>query len=472
MEINPTYSSLRRSGQVRDPLEFLVQQGNRSLGQRVLGEVADSARELGQGGKKVLSKFRDLLPKQTPTPAPLTKGQRELEAFRKFKAGQVQSQVAADQAAGKKAMDAFQKGKGVKVMANSPRFNGMTAGGLVNGLKTLGLGFLADLAVPHIAREAVRGGLVVTGQDTTNFDRRNAGLPVVVSLDGVSYNTSTAEGMKGALEAKAKGAKPTVSGDIAVALSQLESAGIGNENNRYIEVTGADGKPVRLDMNNPADVERLQKIQPKGAINPSLNDGLDLRGPSHKDLLTKFNDNEDAAEAEGMRIWAEKFGDLAAKVKPGQAGYEVIQDVLNTDNTGAAISPFAQAFADKKVGEMFTDNRFADTFTNSINLQNPLQGFELDAAAPYSNADLGDIDFLTASQMPSLLTAPGQSFEIPQAVIEKAKAMPFDRDDPTKEDPEYARLRDAQISNYMATRTTKPVFDEATQSWKQVPISR
>jgi hypothetical protein len=32
---------------------------------------------------------------------------------------------------------------------------------------------------------------------------------------------------------------------------------------------------------------------------------------------------------EGMRIWAAKYGDLAKKVKPGQSGYEVIQQVLN-----------------------------------------------------------------------------------------------------------------------------------------------
>ena len=32
---------------------------------------------------------------------------------------------------------------------------------------------------------------------------------------------------------------------------------------------------------------------------------------------------------QGMRIWAEKYGNLAKKVKPGQSGYEVIQEVLN-----------------------------------------------------------------------------------------------------------------------------------------------
>ena len=39
----------------------------------------------------------------------------------------------------------------------------------------------------------------------------------------------------------------------------------GSGSGKIIEVTGADGNPVRLDMNNPVDVERLQRIQAKVA---------------------------------------------------------------------------------------------------------------------------------------------------------------------------------------------------------------
>ena len=40
--------------------------------------------------------------------------------------------------------------------------------------------------IPHISRAAVRGALVVTGQDTTDFDNLNAGRPVVRNVGGKS----------------------------------------------------------------------------------------------------------------------------------------------------------------------------------------------------------------------------------------------------------------------------------------------
>lgn len=52
-----------------------------------------------------------------------------------------------------------------------------------------------------------------------------------------------------------------------------------------------------------------------------------------------------SAEDIGMRIWAEKYGKtLAPKVKPGQAGYETIQGVLNAGAMGDPMDlPFAPA---------------------------------------------------------------------------------------------------------------------------------
>ena len=51
------------------------------------------------------------------------------------------------------------------------------------------------------------------------------------------------------------------------------------------------------------------------------------------------------AEDIGMQIWAQKYGKtLAPKVKPGQAGYDVIQGVLNAGTMGVpADLPFAPA---------------------------------------------------------------------------------------------------------------------------------
>ena len=49
-----------------------------------------------------------------------------------------------------------------------------------------------------------------------------------------------------------------------------------------------------------------------------------------------------SAEDTGMRIWAERNKTLAGKVKPGQAGYDVIQGVLNAGAMGAPVDlPFA-----------------------------------------------------------------------------------------------------------------------------------
>ena len=42
-----------------------------------------------------------------------------------------------------------------------------------------------------------------------------------------------------------------------------------------------------------------------------------------------------SAEDIGMKIWAQKYGNLAQKVKPGQAGYDVIQQTINPPAPGA-----------------------------------------------------------------------------------------------------------------------------------------
>ena len=60
--------------------------------------------------------------------------------------------------------------------------------GLRTGIAGAIIGGAADYLNPLIAREAVRGAMVVTGQDTTNYDNANAGRPVVKNVGGVSYN--------------------------------------------------------------------------------------------------------------------------------------------------------------------------------------------------------------------------------------------------------------------------------------------
>ena len=83
---------------------------------------------------------------------------------------------------------------------------GTPKGGLITGLAEIG----GQMLIPHISREAVRGAFVVTGQDTTTLDNLNAGRPVVVNIDGTSYNITTPEGLAAAQKARAAGGKKTI----------------------------------------------------------------------------------------------------------------------------------------------------------------------------------------------------------------------------------------------------------------------
>ena len=70
---------------------------------------------------------------------------------------------------------------------------GTPKGGIVTGLAEVA----GQMLVPHISREAIRGALVVTGNDTTLYDSiQGNGRPVVKSHNGVSYNIATKEGLK------------------------------------------------------------------------------------------------------------------------------------------------------------------------------------------------------------------------------------------------------------------------------------
>lgn len=238
-------------------------------------------------------------------------------------------------------------------MANSPRFGGLTAGGILKNLRPsaggiveLVAGTVANLVNPHIARETVRGGLVLTGRDTTAFDRMNAGLPVVKNIDGVSYNISTEEGLNAALSAKNKGGKESKPRDFPQ-ITKLKDGSIRTVGG---DVYSADGKRITTSMGLTFDLGTGQSINPLTnqisetgySIDPSTGirtDNpaknltqtplVDLRGPSAADLLKKFDDDTQKAKDEGMRIWAEKYKDtLAKKVKEGQVGFEVIQDTL------------------------------------------------------------------------------------------------------------------------------------------------
>jgi hypothetical protein len=126
-----------------------------------------------------------------------------------------------------------------------------------------------------------------------------------------------------------------------------------------IEVTGADGNPVRLDINNPVDKERLQKIKPKviksEEIPPTESDNSPL--PPTTTPAPTLDNMKEATELARMTEFVKANRALAEKVKPGQAGYEEIQIALGR-------MPFAQvdpqAFASSAVMD------FSDTLKMGI----------------------------------------------------------------------------------------------------------
>lgn len=181
---------------------------------------------------------------------------------------------------------------GLKPKPNYPgpagNLQGLKGGGMKGGVITTLAGAAGSMVIPHIAREAVRGGLVVTGQDTTNYDNLNAGRPVVKNFGGVSYNIATPEGLRGALKAKEKGEKESF-------------------------VT----PPTTPLVTSPV-------VPPSPSTDPRNADYLSARSK-----LTKDSTAEDIKKVEdiGMTAWAKANPELAAKVKPGQSGYELIQNI-------------------------------------------------------------------------------------------------------------------------------------------------
>jgi hypothetical protein len=125
-------------------------------------------------------------------------------------------------------------------------------------------------------------------------------------------------------------------GDISGAFTAL--TGLGRSNAPRLEQFNPPGfnpnKPVTLD-------DLRQSVQEVGPLRTSSLSAPPVPQLSPEELaynqersriaqLTAATPEERSKlRDEGMRIWAAKYGDLAKKVKPGQSGYEVIQQVLN-----------------------------------------------------------------------------------------------------------------------------------------------
>ena len=129
-------------------------------------------------------------------------------------------------------------------------------------------------------------------------------------------------------------------GDIPGAFTAL--TGLGRSNAPRLEQFNPPGfdpnKPVTLDdlrqsirevgplVNAPLSAPPVPQISPEErAYNQERSRIAQLTSTTPEEKSKLRGDLRD----QGMRIWAAKYGDLAKKVKPGQSGYEVIQEVLN-----------------------------------------------------------------------------------------------------------------------------------------------
>ena len=117
------------------------------------------------------------------------------------------------------------------------------------------------------------------------------------------------------------------------------AAGQSAEN--YRTGTGFPGQSPAAERAYQGEVLRTAQL---AAQSPEM---LAYAAQREKDLKSKdYSKSEDM----GMRIWAQKYGpgsknDLASKVKPGQAGYDVIQEVIKGKAApSAAAAPATTAY--------------------------------------------------------------------------------------------------------------------------------
>jgi len=95
----------------------------------------------------------------------------------------------------------------------------------------------------------------------------------------------------------------------------------------YVPFGGSAGQTLMAPGSPAADrayASELSSVAQQAAQNPMLQQYQDLR-----------TSDPAAAQDLGMRIWAEKHRGLAEKVKPGQSGYDVIQQVLAGQTPGS-----------------------------------------------------------------------------------------------------------------------------------------
>ena len=249
------------------------------------------------------------------------------------------AQVARDQAAGARALKAYTQGKSPNLLQRLNPLATQTTqmagarGILGQTLNALGTG-LSVGAQTSLYTPIIYGGLSAT-KDALQTDR------------GKAFSQSVTSGNYGEALRHLTGAYNRTPGLTPVLPDESSpNPFLKKTGDKGIEVTDADGNPVELDMNNPADVERLQQIQPKVPERVTTEPAT-APVPERDNMAGK-------TELERMTAWVNANKGLAEKVKPGQAGYEEIQIALGrAPYFESQIDP--QAFASDRV------KNFSDT---------------------------------------------------------------------------------------------------------------
>jgi hypothetical protein len=148
---------------------------------------------------------------------------------------------------------------------------------------------IIDKPIDAIAGEAVRGAMVVTGQDTSGYDKFRAGKPVVKNVGNKSFNVATPEGQSGYKKAIQAGEKKSTPQTVATRRdvpAPDESAGKGtsmgssvlqmDEVNKYLNNRGIPSLADPFSSNNlpgidySAEDAAVMRNPEKGSSRPQL----------------------------------------------------------------------------------------------------------------------------------------------------------------------------------------------------------
>jgi len=163
--------------------------------------------------------------------------------------------------------------------------------------------------------------------------------------------------------------------------------------------------------------------------------GIDMSTGSRQAPAPKPDNMAGESDYKRYETWVNHHEGLARKVKKGSAGYDIIQQILNKKDGKPAVTSTEKVApsGNSSVGTVVDTHDGGLTITPSTpettsNPNNPQDG---------------------ASPAPT--------------IADNIRTVRMDR---------IASEQDDNLTQHYATRTHKDVFDESTNSWKQVPIKR